>query len=264
MPTTTGYPSYTVPSWTGTSVDGVVASVVPGYGGAALPYTSVAGAPFGYAWLSGQELAGLGASPTTVFPLGSELRQVWIVGYRGTVDFDSMKMWPSDIKPGDASNLAGVITGHIGVSPDGGVTIIGFHPQIPPSMSVAELVNSIKGIPDGQGGITRATYPGILRNDSPQFAFAANDGRTVIQAPVLVAEGQFDYLRTWYTSNLDTPLSVQYGFPGNPGWNTCVFNCATFPSYLGLTIPEYSGNLRNYIPALEKIPGVKPWEKPAP
>jgi filamentous hemagglutinin len=133
-------------------------------------------------------------------------------------------------------------------------------------MSVAEFMNSIKGTPNERGEIIGATYPGELRNDSSLFAFAANKDRTVIQAPVLVTEGQFDYLRTWYTSNLDTPLSVQYGFPGRgvsvPGWNECVFNCATFPSYLGLPIPEYGGQLRNYIPALEKMPGVKPWQKP--
>jgi hypothetical protein len=227
-----------------------VASVVPGYGGAALPYTSVVGAPFDYAWLSGQGLAGLGASPSVT--LGSGLRQVEIVGYRGTGGFGSLNAASS-------STDAGMVTGHIGVSFDGGTTIYGFHPDKPPSMSIADLINNIKG----SEGVEGVTYPGILRNDNPQFTFAASNGRTVIQAPVLVAEGQFDYLRTWYTSNLETPLSVQYGFPGKPGWNTCVFNCATFPSYLGMPIPEYGGQLRNYIPALEKIPGVEAWKVPA-
>ena len=51
---------------------------------------------------------------------------------------------------------------------------------------------------------------------------------------------------------------VLYGFPDMNNPNPCAYNCATYPSRLGVPIPERTGIMRDYMPALEEK-GV-PWK----
>jgi hypothetical protein len=105
------------------------------------------------------------------------------------------------------------------------------------------------------------TYPGVIKNDKDFFGLAYESGFSVIEAPVLLPEESFYAIRDWYIANKNPMETIRYGFPRNADdWNVCLFNCATFPSYRGIPIPETTGNLRDYFPALEKMPGAKPWE----
>ncbi|WGG52039.1 DUF4150 domain-containing protein [Rugamonas sp. DEMB1] len=148
-----------------------------------------------------------------------------------------------------------VVTGHVGYSFDGGATIYGFGPKMPGGMSAYEAVQSLK-----KGG----SYPGIITNDTAIFESVAKnpalgrDGvrQVVIESKIPVSQAQLDSIMAAHekigvNSSMD---NILYGFPGK---NSCTFNCATFPSELGIPIPEATGNMRNYMPELEKAG--KPW-----
>jgi|GEM_PF-4461365 len=55
-----------------------------------------------------------------------------------------------------------------------------------------------------------------------------------------------------YGFPLDSPQAGQH-FAASNGYDTDhVRNCATLPEKLGLPIPEHSGNMKRYMPELQK------------
>ncbi len=148
-----------------------------------------------------------------------------------------------------------VVTGHVGYSFDDGATIYGFGPKVPGSMSAFEAVQSLR-----KGD----SYPGIITNDTPVFQSVANNpamGRggvpqVVIKQKIPVTKAEFDAIKAAHEGMGTNPMdNIKYGFPGQ---NACTFNCATFPSKLGIPIPEESGAMRNYMPLLEELG--TPWK----
>ena len=158
---------------------------------------------------------------------------------------------------GSVDDLAGpnaphpyTVTGHVGYSFDGGKTIYGFGPSVPKGMSGYEAVQSLRN---------KAAYPGQITDDTVIFRSVATkpaigrDGKpqVVIEQKIPMSKAEFDAAKARHDAiGLNKPMDdVLYGFP-NEG--ACTFNCATFPSKIGIPIPEKSGNLRNYIPNLEQ------------
>jgi hypothetical protein len=153
-------------------------------------------------------------------------------------------------------------TGHIGVSFDGGKTIMGFTPDKPVDMSVDDLIASLKG---------HEAYPGIVGDDTPVFKLAAQraarDGWDTepVRAIQVVDRRERALIDRQVTEmSLTDPGShgLGYSFPlrgpvdgehyaaSNGFCAANVANCAAFPSHVGIATPEPSGNVKVYMEAL--------------
>jgi len=157
--------------------------------------------------------------------------------------------------------------GHIGISLDGGKTIIGFTPDIPRGMTTAEGIAAL---------IRHEAFPGVLGDDSAIF----------LEAAALARDRGWDTEVTVAVSLVDTPEKMKtvhevarlsgmkpgehgygYSFPLEPhqippsgeafgasnGFPaSCVRNCGTFPTKVGVKIPEPTGQVKAFIPELRK------------
>ncbi|CAH0446079.1 hypothetical protein LMG9673_04749 [Ralstonia pseudosolanacearum] len=201
-----------------------------------------------------QTFSGSGQVPGTIAPnsagesaAGTNQPAITLYGFRGAGS-------TQDLLAADAPHPY-VVTGHVGYSFDGGQQIFGFGPKVPVGMSVYDAVQSLRN---------GANYPGIITDDTALFRSVAENpavGRggvpqVVIQQKIPVSQADFDAIKAAHDAvGINNPINnVSYGFPGK---NVCTFNCATFPSSLGIPIPEASGNMRLYFPELEKLG--QPW-----
>ncbi len=198
--------------------------------------------------------SGSGQVPSTIAPnsagesaAGTNQPAITLYGFRGAGSTQDLLMT-------DAPHPY-VVTGHVGYSFDGGQQIFGFGPKVPVGMPVYDAVQSLRN---------GASYPGIITDDTALFRSVAENpavGRgglpqVVIQQKIPVSQADFDAIKAAHDAvGINNPINnVFYGFPGK---NICTFNCATFPSSLGIPIPEASGNMRLYFPELEKLG--QPW-----
>ena len=160
-----------------------------------------------------------------------------------------------------------LVAGHIGISLDGGKTIIGFTPKTPDGMGAAEVLQRLKD---------HEAFPGVVKDDTAIFREAEEMAR----------------LHGWSTQPIsavqlvDTPKKMEvvdkaakmsgmqpgehgfgYSFPLRPeqrgadGENfapsngfpaQCVANCGVLPDKIGVPIPEPSGNVKLFMPELQK------------
>jgi hypothetical protein len=143
-----------------------------------------------------------------------------------------------------------IIMGHVGIAFEGRKNqILGFHPTpeaIEKLGDSATVMNWLRN---------RKTLDGCLQNDTEIFKRAyylsqENPNITVWQYTITLQDNEFDKIQsqamTWYNEK----VIFSYGLPikeGVQAWD----NCATFPKQLGLPIPEPSGYLVVYIPALK-------------
>ncbi|MDB4961750.1 MAG: hypothetical protein JWP01_1749 [Myxococcales bacterium] len=160
-----------------------------------------------------------------------------------------------------------LFAGHIGISLDGGKTIIGFTPKPPEGMTMPEFLKSL---------MEHDAFPGILGNDTPIFHKAAEAAREHGWDTEPIAAVQLvDEPKKMEIVDQAAKLSGMkpgehgfgYSFPKRPEERTgpndlfassngfdasCVRNCGAFPEKLGVAIPEPSGNVKHYMPELEK------------
>jgi len=140
-----------------------------------------------------------------------------------------------------------IATGHVGLSADGGKTIYGFGPIKPDGLSEKEFTNLLRR--------ERQSFDGQLSDDTVLF--------------YQVAAGQFnkgswelELYRFWQTVEDITFAKVlqqienkgkdsKYMLPHeNLPFPANTYNCATFWGQCGIDIPDKSGILREYIPAM--------------
>lgn len=166
---------------------------------------------------------------------------LWLVGFQGATHRAYRRLHQRDPR---------LITGHVGLSVDGGGTIWGFTP-VTPALSFTEARTQLR---------QDRTFPGRVTDDTAICASAVRlAAQGILRTPVYLWEQSYDDV-TWLllTTRLRAvatgePLpTVRYGWQsGQPG----VYNCATWPVTLGVTIPEQTGELRRYIPALALAAG---------
>jgi hypothetical protein len=149
-------------------------------------------------------------------------------------------------------------TGHFGLDFGDGV-IYGWHPY---RLSGEEIPAMMADI------MASGSRFGSIQNDNRLFEAAyADKDITVIEASVLMPEGQFYQVKDFYTTNVDkASQTIKYAFPpmvgsNVSGWGVCTFNCVTYPRYHGVPIPEgFTGQVKHDIEILKTMPGAKPWE----
>ena len=167
--------------------------------------------------------------------------QIWLLGFQGATRAGYRRFR-------DAEPL--LLTGHVGVSLDGGQTIYGFSPDAP-GLSPDATIDALAA---------GRCFPGIVRDDRPFFeraAAAAAAGYTRTPVYLWVQEVPQD---TWTAAagrlqtahENDPPANPRYCWPAIPASG---YNCATWPLTLGVAIPEPSGRLARYIPALRQVAG---------
>lgn len=160
--------------------------------------------------------------------------------------------------------------GHIGISLDGGKTIIGFTPEVSHGMSTSEGIAAL---------MRHEAFPGVLGDDTAVFLEAAALARDRgWDTDISVAVELVDTPEKMKTVNEVARLSGMkpgehgygYGFPLEPekiapggeafgasnGFPaSCVRNCGAFPAKLGVRIPEPTGQVKTYLPKLQEWAG---------
>jgi hypothetical protein len=157
--------------------------------------------------------------------------------------------------------------GHIGISLDGGKTIHGFTPdaQLVKQVGETEFFERLRG---------NKQLPAIVGDDTDIFTEAAARAKDngwdteIVTATQLLSEAhQADVSRQLAAMEEsggrahDKSYQFPYRSPGTEGRffaDDKTANCATFPAQLGLPIPEASGRLSEYIPALQRWAGEGP------
>jgi hypothetical protein len=168
------------------------------------------------------------------------MKRVYLIGFRGT-GFRNERYK-------DESLL--IRAGHVGFyfedEPD---RIFGFHPTEQAANAVGDDVDVINWLKHHR------VLEGALHNDSATFhrayELAQSDAPTdVWQMAMPLEDNRYDQIREqaqqWYNDN----RAFMYSFPPAES-KADRDNCATFPRKLGLPLPESTGNLREYIPALQ-------------
>jgi filamentous hemagglutinin len=168
------------------------------------------------------------------------MKYVYLVGFRGT-GFRSERYQDEPLL---------IRAGHVGFYfEDEPGRIFGFHPT-------EQAVNAVG---DDQAVINwlkrHRVLEGRLHNDTAIFhrayELAQSGALTVVwQMAIPLEDKRYDQIREqaeqWYNDN----RVFMYSFPpAEPKADRD--NCATFPRKLGLPLPESTGNLREYIPALQ-------------
>ena len=160
-------------------------------------------------------------------------------------------------------------TGHVGYSFDSGKEIWGFGPATGDA-SMADVFATLKP----KGGEPGGSYPGIITADQDAFALIASNPviarggggvpQTVYELKIPVTQEQFDAIQAAHDLLVARGAmdDIRYQFPPKSGdWAPNMYNCATFPSCLGIPIPETTGQLSRYMPELERLG--TPWTPPA-
>lgn len=152
--------------------------------------------------------------------------------------------------------------GHVGMSFDGGESIFGLRPQTKgDGLTQAEFDQVVERVTRNKD------VPGIIGDDTRTFRLAEKlareqgwDTEITVAAQLVSAEKRAEVMAQigeWSRSNGTHGKKYTWPFrePDEqgrrfPDENTA--NCALFPKMLGLCVPEESGELRKYIPALKR------------
>lgn len=176
---------------------------------------------------------------------------IQIVAFRGTGGVINRDSPYFDTEP------SLVRAGHVGLQGVISNSIIGFSP----TPQAAEMLGGEQALLDT---LVRdhIAQPGCLQDDTAVFerAYAlitATNGRTTVwMIDVEVSEETLAHIKQWYTQKREALYNLPEQQP--PEFQDGEYNCATFPSKLGVTIPIASGRLRLYVEIM-KIRGAKRW-----
>lgn len=159
--------------------------------------------------------------------------------------------------------------GHIGVSVDNGKSIYGLTPEIPEGMTAEQAIGHLYN--------HTMTFPGVVADDKYIFDLADkyarekewNTGVVKSVRPVeSTVQAQLSEQLQSMAGMSAGEHGIYYSFPLKDAVDGSYFmdkpspdgtvidaskqaNCATFPAQVGVALPEQSGNLRDYMPALE-------------
>ena len=167
--------------------------------------------------------------------------QLWLLGFQGATRAGYRSYRDTDPL---------LVTGHVGVSLDGGGTIYGFSP-LAPDLTPHALIDALAA------GIA---FPSIVRNDRAVFhRAAAAAARGYTQTPFYLWTQEVT-AEAWATVAARLQVARTNAPDDNPPYSWPVlpesgYNCATRPVTLGVAIPEPSGRLARYIPALRRAAG---------
>jgi hypothetical protein len=167
--------------------------------------------------------------------------QVWLMGFQGATRAGYHLFRDTDPL---------LLTGHVGVSLDGGTTIFGFSPYAP-LLSPQTVIDALAA---------GRTFPGMVRDDRELFVRAVSAAaRGYTRTPVylwaqeiLDADWAAVARRLQSARDASPETTTPYSWPSVPENG---YNCATWPRTLGIAIPETSGRLARYIPALRHAAG---------
>lgn len=168
------------------------------------------------------------------------MKQIYLIGFRGT-GFRSERFKHESLL---------IRAGHVGFFFKGEENLIfGFHP----TEEACRAVGDDEAVKEW----LKAHHPmeGALYDDTAIFeraaALAEEESPTVVwQLEVSVSDEAFDRIRKQANAWYNERQTFIYAFPSDE-FTDNRDNCATFPRQLGIPLPEPTGNLREYIPALQ-------------
>jgi hypothetical protein len=128
--------------------------------------------------------------------------------------------------------------GHAGVSFDDEPAIYGFLPSAP-HLPTFEILKALKNM---------TVFPGVVNDHKQFFDFASANGRMVVELKYLYPAHIVTQVQA--TIHRQQALcALTYAFPGVVG--SC--NCATWLREIGLNIPEPTGAMRKFVPAMSVL-----------
>ncbi len=174
---------------------------------------------------------------------------IWLLGFQGAGKSGYLRYI-------DSAPL--LVAGHVGISWDAGRSIYGFTPHAP-GLTSRQILEALRA-----GG----SFDGIVADDHAVFALAAREAAAgylrspVYAAPQTVTDARLRAIEAAVRAGrAASPVrDLRYRWPQSgdrPG-----HNCATWPGTLGLALPEPSGLLARYIPALVASAGAYVWNPP--
>lgn len=171
--------------------------------------------------------------------------ELWLLGFRGATRASYRAFAEGDPL---------LHTGHVGLSLDRGATIYGFSPLVP-GAPPREVIDRLK---------RGETFPGVVRDDRTVFERAVVAAeRGLLGSPVYLWARELDAsAMEGIGERLVAELLGQAAAEKRYGWLVAregVYNCATWPRSLGVTLPEETGQLADYIDALRRVAGGRQW-----
>jgi hypothetical protein len=129
-------------------------------------------------------------------------------------------------------------SGHVGFSFDSNPdTIWGFNPDIG-SVPLWQALEHLKE--------KDSFFPGHITDDSIVFSHAADNGVEILIQEIIYPATKFNTIFGEFESHL-SKCPLRYSFPGGKG--DC--NCATYPGRIKIWIPEQTGQMKDFIQALQ-------------
>lgn len=211
---------------------------------------------------------------------------VEIYAYSGAKEINGRKL--TDMSPeefaavkaeaNDESPL--LLAGHVALSFDGGKTLYGFTPKTDPKLSVDEVIDLLRA---------GKVFPGQVKIDTKHYEIAAKkaaeEGWAIEQKRVVMtfdpaeqpalaqraldektASERDEHTHGYkFTPKNLAPPRDSTATNGQPFPGECIANCATWPRFVGVRLPETSGRMTEYMRELNKwaeadtpIPGHAP------
>lgn len=174
------------------------------------------------------------------------MKNVYLVGFRGA-GFRNKQYQNEPLL---------IRAGHVGFYfEDEPERIFGFHPTVEAVNSIGDDAEVIEWLKHHR------VLEGTIHDDTLIFHYADELARSdaptsVWQMAIPLETERYEYIRTQTEQWYNDQKVFLYSFPpAEP--KTDRDNCATFPRRLGLPLPESTGNLREYIPALQATG--EPW-----
>jgi hypothetical protein len=172
------------------------------------------------------------------------MKKIFLIGFRGTGFID----------PQYLNEPALIRAGHVGIAFEGEIDfILGFHPTSEAIVAIGGEDIAIEHLRENEPleGTLQADYEIFQR----AHTLSESGSRTQVwQMVIEVTDENFAAIRSqateWYT---DKKLFIYAFPPRNQPPLEDRDNCATFPRRLGIEIPENTGQLARYIPALQAV-----------
>ena len=178
-------------------------------------------------------------------------KTVYLIGFRGVGWRD-----PRYRNEGEL-----IKAGHIGIRFPDDNEIYGFHPT---DKAVTDA-----GGEAAIGKLLKAHVPQegqLFRDDAifeRAYILSQLGARThVWEAPIMLHDEEYERIKSLVRRWQSDGKIWMYSFPPDDveEMPDTLDNCATFPRRLGLPIPEVTGNLRSYLPELQKMDQARQWK----
>jgi hypothetical protein len=182
-----------------------------------------------------------GVDPNRYTPEKEPCRRIYLHAFRGDRSKEGVQAFKDKLKaeqsgqgPGPTLTECLLYTGHVGISFEAKSPIYGFNPKI----SEGPVYAAIDALKNKKG------YPGEVTDDTDAFNQTSQPVYTI---EYVMPKSQYDEIKAEFDKER-AKSEFDYSFPNGGG--DC--NCATWPARIGIPLPEGTGQMKEYIKAMQQ------------